>query len=140
MKSFTSLIIAISLLFVSLAAFAAEVATGPAEAAEKFFAGYVAVVVANKDTKAWVAKSKLASAAFKAAYDKAMSGEEVDADAVLQAQDVPSAPFKAGKPAINGDEAIVILTAKFGEDDHKVNVALVRVKGAWLLEAISSEE
>ena len=34
-------------------------ADGPDQVAEKFYAGYVAAVDANKDTRTWVAKSPL---------------------------------------------------------------------------------
>ena len=92
----TCLSAVVASLFASLPSFAADEAAGdPGTVAEKFYAGYVAQVEANKDTKKWVAGSKLVTANFKKTYAKAMSAKEVDADPVLNAQDVPSKPFKA---------------------------------------------
>ncbi len=103
--------------------------------AEKFYAGYVARVDANKDTKAWVAQSKEVTAKFKKTYAKAMGSKELDADPVLNAQDTPTKPFKAGKPEIKDGQATVVLTAYFDKDPHKVTAKLVKVDGAWLLDA-----
>lgn len=140
MKTIAVLLLSLAVLLSTLPVFAAEAAEGPGVVAEKFFAGYLAQVEADKDTKAWVAKSKMASKEFKAAYKKAMSAEEVDADAVIQAQDTPTSPFKAGAPVIKDTKATVTLTAKFGEDAHKVNVQLVQQEGAWLIQKISLAE
>lgn len=123
----------LALLFTGLPSFAAD---EPGAVAEKFYAGYVAQVEANKDTKAWVAASKLVTANFKKTYAKAMGAEELDADPVLKAQDVPTKPFKAEKPEIKDDKATVVLTAAFGEEKHKVKAKLVKVDGAWLLDAV----
>jgi hypothetical protein len=134
MKKLPSLLLAlIAFLFTALSSHAAE---EPAAVAEKFYAGYVAQVDANKDTKAWVAKSELVTGKFKKAYAKAMSAEELEADPVLNAQDIPNKPFKAEKPEIKDDTATVVLTAAFGEDKHKVTAKLVKVDGVWLLDAV----
>jgi hypothetical protein len=131
---FASLLLAVfAFLLTVLPAFAAE---EPSAVAEKFYAGYVAQVDANKDTKAWVAQSKLATANFKKTYAKAMSDEELDADPVLNAQDIPTKPFKAEKPEIKDDKATVVLTAAFGDHKHKVTAKLVKVDGVWLLDAV----
>ena len=114
----------------------AKAAAEPGAAAESFYAGYIAQVNANKDTKKWVAGSKAVTAKFKKAYAKAMGAEQVDADPVLNAQDVPSQPFKAGKPEVKDNTATVVLTAAFGKDKHSVTVTLVKVDGAWLLDAV----
>jgi lipoprotein-anchoring transpeptidase ErfK/SrfK len=114
----------------------AHAASEPAAVAEKFYAGYVAQVDSNKDTKAWVASSKLVTDTFKKAYAKAMSAEEVDADPILKAQDIPTKPFKAEKPVIADDKATVVLVAAFGEEKHKVKVRLVKVDDAWLVDAV----
>lgn len=140
MKIITYLLILFVASFSTLTVFAADAAEGPGVVAEKFFAGYLAQVEADKDTKAWVAKSKMASKEFKAAYKKAMSAEEIEADAVTQAQDTPTSPFKAGKPVIKESKATVALTAKFGDDAHKVNVQLVQQDGAWLIQKITLAE
>lgn len=104
--------------------------------AEKFYEGYVAQVEANKDTKKWVAGSKLVTANFKKAYAKAMNAEEVDADPVLNAQDVPTKPFKAGKPEIKDSAATVVLVTSFGKEKHQVTARLVKVNGVWLLDSV----
>jgi hypothetical protein len=136
MKSLRFLIALVVSLFVSLSSLAADdAAAEPGAVAEKFYAGYVAQVEANKNTKKWVAGSKLVTANFKTTYTKAMSGE-VDADPVLNAQDVPSQPFKAGKPEIKGTTATVVLTTSFGSEKHQITATLVKVKGVWLLDAV----
>lgn len=137
MKTLCLLLAVIASLFASLPSFAAdEVVSGPGAVAEKFYAGYVAQVEANKDTKKWVAGSKLVTANFKKAYAKAMSAEQVDADPVLNAQDVPSKPFKAGKPEIRDTSATVVLVTSFGEQKHQVTATLRKVDGVWLLDAV----
>ena len=129
-----SLLLAVLTLFLTaLPSFAAE---EPSTVAEKFYAGYVAQVDANKDTKAWVAKSKQVTDKFKKAYAKAMNSEELDADPVLNAQDIPTQPFKAGKPEIKDDKATVVLNTAFGEQKHKVTAKLVKIDGVWLLDAV----
>lgn len=120
-------------LLTALPSFSAE---EPSVVAEKFYAGYVAQVDANKDTKAWVAKSKQVTEKFKKAYAKAMNAEEIDADPVLNAQDIPTKPFKAEKPEIKDDKATVVLTAAYGDHKHKVTAKLVKGDGVWLLDAV----
>ncbi len=139
MKTLCLLIAILTSLFVSRPAFAADdakAAAAPGAVAEKFYAGYVAQVEANKDTKKWVAASTLVTANFKKTYAKAMSAELVDADPVLNAQDVPTQPFKAGKPEVKDATATVVLTTSFGKEKHKVTATLVKVKGAWLLDSV----
>jgi uncharacterized protein YdbL (DUF1318 family) len=140
MKTILFLLTFFTVALTTLTTFAAEASEGPGVVAEKFFAGYLAQVEADKDTKAWVAKSKMASKEFKAAYKKAMSAEEIEADAVTQAQDTPTSPFKAGEAVIKDSKATVTLTAKFGDDAHKVNVQLVQQEGAWLIQKITLAE
>ena len=136
MKSLRILLAVVVSIFTSLPSHGADVpAEDPAQVAEKFYAGYVAQVEANKDTKAWVANSKLVTAKFKKAYAKAMNAEEVDADPVLNAQDVPTKPFKAEKPNIKDAAATVVLTTSFGTEKHKVTAKLLRVDGVWLLDS-----
>jgi hypothetical protein len=125
-------LIVLAFLWISLPAIAAEPAEGPDKAAEKFYAGYVALVEANKDTKSWIAESKTVTPAFKKAYAKAMSAEFVDTDPVLQAQDIPSMPFKAGKPKIKDGKA----TLKLAADGIKVSVQMALVEDAWLVDAV----
>jgi lipoprotein-anchoring transpeptidase ErfK/SrfK len=103
MKTLFLLLAVVASLFASLPLLADDDAKAAGDAgvvAEKFYAGYVAQVEGNKDTKKWVAGSKLVTPNFKKAYAKAMSAKEVDADPVLNAQDVPTKPFKAEKPEI----------------------------------------
>lgn len=139
MKTLCLLIAVVASLFASLSSFAAAdsgTAGTPEAVAEKFYAGYIAQVDSNKDTKKWVAGSKLATANFKKAYAKAMSAEMVDADPVLNAQDVPSKPFKAGKPVIKDTTATVVLVTSFGKEKHQVTATLKKVDGVWLLDSV----
>jgi hypothetical protein len=137
MKTLRSLLLVVVSLITVLPSFGADAAAdSPGQVAEKFYAGYVAQVEANKDTKAWVAGSKLVTAKFKKDYAKAMSAEELDADPVLNAQDVPTKPFKAEKPEIKDTTATVVLTTTFGSEKHKVTATLQKVEGAWLLDAV----
>lgn len=137
MNALRLLLLAVVSLFTQLPSFAADAAAdGPGQVAEKFYAGYITQVEANKDTKAWVANSKLVTAKFKKAYAKAMSSEELDADPVLNAQDVPTKPFKAEKPEVTDSTATVLLTTSFGSEKHKVTATLQKVDGVWLLDAV----
>ena len=137
MKTLRFLLLLVVSLLTALPSFAADAAAdGPGQVAEKFYAGYVAQVEANKDTKAWVASSKLVTAKFKKDYAKAMSAEELDADPVLHAQDVPTKPFKAEKPEIKETTATVVLTTSFDSEKHKVTATLQKVDGAWLLDSV----
>ena len=135
MKTLRLLLAVVVSWLVAMPAFAAE-SDGPGQVAEKFYAGYVATVDANKDTNVWVKQSKLVTAKFKAAYAKIMNAEEVDADPVLNAQDIPSKPFKVEKEEINGDAATVVVASSFGEVKHKLQVKLIKVDGVWLLDAL----
>ena len=138
-----SILTLISVLLIHIPVIAGEPSEGPGKAAEKFYAGYVALVEANKETQSWVAKSKLVTADFKKFYLKKMSpkgGEAIDCDPVLQAQDVPTTPFKAGKPAIKDNRATVILTAKFGSDTGKVSVQMVLTDGVWLVDRVQASK
>jgi len=65
-----------------------------------------------------------------------MNAKEVDADPVLNAQDVPSNPFKAGKPVIKDTTATVVLVSSFGKEKHQVTVSLQKVNGVWLLDSV----
>ena len=137
MKTLRFLLLSLVSLFTVLPSFAADAPKDePGQVAEKFYAGYVAQVEANKDTKAWVAASKLVTPKFKKDYAKAMSAEEIDADPVLNAQDVPTKPFKADKPVIKDATATVVLTTTFGSEKHKITATLQKVDGAWLLDAV----
>ena len=137
MKTLQFLLLLVVSLFTVLPSVAADpAADGPGQVAEKFYAGYVAQVEANKDTKVWVASSKLVTAKFKKDYAKAMSDEELDADPVLNAQDVPTKPFKAEKPEIKDSTATVVLNTSFGSEKHKITATLQKVDGAWLLDAV----
>jgi len=139
MKNFTLLFF--SLLLLGLPCNAGAPSDSPDKAAEKFYAGYLAVLNANKDTVSWVAKSKVVTADFKKSYAKVMSpkgNESIDVEPVLQAQDTPTTPFKAGKPMIKGNKATVILTARFGVDTGKVSVRMVLANGLWLVDSVRS--
>jgi hypothetical protein len=134
MKTLFLLIAVVASPLAPLPLFAADdAAADPGTAAEKFYAGYVAQVEANKDTKKWVAGSKLVTANFKKAYAKAMSAKEVDADPALNAQDVPSKPFKAGKPEIEDTTATVVLVTAFGKEKHQVMDGCFRATNSRLI-------
>ena len=49
-----------------------------------------------------------------------------------------TAPFKAGKPEIKLAEALVVLTAKLGDEPLKVKVRMAMVEGAWLVDQIQA--
>lgn len=133
MKTLSLLVSLLALWFSALPSSATD---GPAQVAEKFHAGYVAQVDANKDTRIWVAKSELVTEKFKKAYAKIMNAEEVDADPVLNAQYIPTKPFEAGKPEINVDTATVVVVSSFGEDERKLKVKLVKKDDVWLLDVV----
>jgi len=119
-------------------AIAGEPSEGPDKAAEKFYAEYLVLVKADKETTTWMAKSKLVTPAFKKYYAKQMSpkNESVESDPVLEAQDTPTSPFKAGKTVIKGDKATVSLSAKFDRDIDKVDVDMVLKDGVWLVDMV----
>jgi hypothetical protein len=132
-----AILVAIFALFTSIAAIAAGQSSDPAKAAEQFYAGYLTLVNASKDTTSWVAKSHLVTANFKKSYAKKMSAEDVDADPAIQAQDTPTSPFKATKTTIDGKKATVILTAKYANATHKLSVNMLLTNGVWQLDAVS---
>ena len=143
MPRLLSLLAVISAFLIHGPAIAAEPSDGPGKAAEKFYAGYLAVLNAGKDTKSWVAHSKLVTPDFKKFYAKQMSpknDEAVDSDPVLQAQDTPTSPFKAGKPVIKDNKATVTLTAKFGKDTGKVSVQMMPKDGIWLVDTVRASK
>ena len=111
-------------------------AGSPSEVAEKFYAGYVSQVDEMKNTRKWVAASDLVTANFKKEYEKAMTAESVDADPVLNAQDVPSEPFKAEKTETKDAAATVVLVTSFGEGKHRITASLLKVDGVWLLDSV----
>ena len=111
-------------------------ADDPGAAAEKFYAEYIAQIEGNKDTTQWVAASKAVTENFKKSYAKAMSVEELEADPVLKAQDVPEKPFKVSKTEITDSKATVLLTTTFDGGKHQVTVTLLKVDGIWLLDAV----
>jgi len=135
MKTLRLFLVLVISWFVAAPVFGAE-DEGPGKAAEKFYAGYVAAVDANKDTKAWVTQSKLVTAKFRKAYLKIMNSEEIDADPVLNAQDIPSKPFLTEKEEITGDAAKVVVASSFGEDKHRLKLKLLKVDGVWLLDEL----
>jgi len=133
-----SILAVIFALFIHVPAIADE-APDPGKAAEKFYAEYLVLVNANKETTSWMAKSKLVTTEFKKYYAKQMSpknGDAVEVDPVLQAQDTPTSPFKAGKTVINGNKATVSLTAKFDRDTDHIAVQMVLKDGVWLVDMV----
>lgn len=144
MKSILSLttLIACSLLFSSMAqaekpAPALDEKSASA-AAETFLAGYLKFLKSEAKNDEFVAKSKLVTPEFKAAYKKAMADKELDSDPVIFAQDVPITPFKAESSTVKGDTAIVRVAAKYNpKDTSKLNVTLVAKDGHWLVSKIA---
>lgn len=100
-------------------------------AAEVFLAEYIKADAKNVE---WMAKSTLVTKEFKDAFKKEMTAEEVEADPVLFAQDVPSTPFKAVSSTVKGKVAKVVVAAKFGDEPYRLLVTLVSTKeGEWLV-------
>jgi len=133
-----SILAVIFALFIHVPAIAGKAPEGPGKAAEEFYAEYLVLVNANKETTSWIAKSKLVTTEFKKYYAKQMSpkNDSVESDPVLQAQDTPTSPFKAGKTVIKDNKATVILTAKFDKDTDKVSVQMALKDGVWLVDMV----
>lgn len=107
-------------------------------AAETFLAGYIKELVKNSDHTAWVAKTKLATPEFKAAFKKAMSDKELEVDPVIFAQDVPITPFKAESSKVKGDTATVLVVGKYNEKEFsRLTVTLVAKDGKWLVSKVA---
>ena len=135
-----SILAAITVLFIQNAAIAGQASIGPAKTAEQFYAGYLALVKTEKDTRSWVAKSNIVTAHFKRWYAKQMSDKSVEADPVLEAQDTPTTPFKAIKTTIDGQgsKATVIVTAKYSDETEKLSIRMVRTDGVWQVDSVSA--
>ena len=140
MNRLISLLAGVSVLFIQVPAIADERSDGPGKAAEHFYAGYLTLVSAEKDTTSWVAKSSFVTKNFKKSYAKQMHAESVEVDPVLQAQDTPTSPFKAIKSTIDGTgtKATVILTAKYSDETQKLTVNMVRMDNVWKLDAVDA--
>lgn len=140
MNRFFSLLAAIAVLLIQNPAIAGEPANGPGKTAEQFYAGYLILVNAEKDTMSWVAKSQLATKNFKKFYAKQMHSESVEVDPVLQAQDTPTTPFKAIKTTIDGQgsKATVVLDAKYSNETEKLSIGMVRTDGVWQVDSVST--
>ena len=131
---------AIFALFIQSPAIAGESSGDPGKAAEQFYAGYLVLVNAEKDTRAWVSKSDLVTKNFKKSYARQMAAESVEVDPVLQAQDTPTSKFKAVKATINSEEskATVILAAKYSDETDRLTVNMVRQNGVWRVDSVSA--
>ncbi len=138
MNRLASTLAAIAVLFIQNPAFAGGPPNDPAKTAEQFYAGYLVLVNAEKDTMSWVNKSHFATRNFKRWYAKQMSSESVEADPVLEAQDTPTTPFKAIKTMIQGTAATVILRAKYSNETQKLTVHMVQMNGVWQMDAVDS--
>jgi len=138
MNRLITILAAIAVLFVQIPAIAGEPSSGPANTAEQFYAGYLVLVNAEKDTMSCVADSKLVTRNFKRWYAKQMSTESVEVDPVLEAQDTPTTPFKAIKSTIQGTTATVILRATYSKETEKLNVHTVQSNGVWQVDAVSA--
>lgn len=132
MKLFTSYLLLILLSSVRLFAFTQD----PADVAEKFFGGYIDKIESDQDAREWVAASDLVTSGFKRYYSRSMRSESLESDPVLLAQDTPTQGFRAAKPSIDGKKAIVILTGKYGPDDHKLLVSLLLSAKGWQIEKV----
>ena len=140
-RSFLTLL-ACSLVFAGMAAQAETSAPAldgksASAVAETFLAGYVKDTKSEKDTH-FVAKSKLVTPEFKAAYKKAMADKELDSDPVIFAQDVPVTPFKAESSKVKGDTATVVVAGKYNpKETSRLQVSLVAKDGQWLISKIA---
>ena len=147
MKSVLSLTTLLIATFFSSLTAQAETAAAPLDgksagtAAELFLAGYIKSIDGKKpldSNTAWVAKTKLATPEFKAAFKKAMSDKELEVDPVIFAQDVPITPFKAESSKVKGDTATVVVSGKYNEKEFsKLKVTLVAKDGRWLVSKIA---
>jgi hypothetical protein len=147
MKSILSLsTLVITSLFLSMMPAQAETACAPPDgkaagaAAEEFFAGYLKAL----DDKSpdgnvkWVVKTKLAAPEFKAAFKKAMNDKELESDPVIFAQDVPITPFKAESVKVKGDNATVVVVARYNpKETSTIKVSLVAKDGHWLVAKVA---
>ena len=106
--------------------------------AETFFAGYLKALNDGEKSAAFVAKTKLATLAFKAAFKKAMADKQLGSDPVIFAQDVPITPFKAESAKVKEDVATVVVTAKYNpKETSTINVTLVAKDGQWLVSKVA---
>ena len=138
-RSFLTLL-ASSLIFANMAAHAETPALpwngpSPGATAETFLADYIKSDAKNSQ---FVAKTKLATPEFKAAFKKAMADKELESDPVIFAQDVPITPFKAESSKVKGDTATVLVAAKYNaKETSKLMVTLVAKDGQWLVSKIA---
>ena len=148
MKSLLSLttLIITSLLLASLPAQAETAAPLDSKAAsataETFYAGYLKTLKDdspnNNKNEAFVAKSKLVTPEFKAAFKKAMNDKELESDPVIFAQDVPITPFKTDSAKVKGDTATVVLVARYNpKETSTIKVSLVAKDGQWLISKVA---
>jgi len=138
MSGFLSILAVTFALCIRIHAIAGEPSGCPGKSAEKFYAGYLALVDASKETNSFVAKSDLVTKNFKRTYAKKMSAGSVDVDPVLQAQDTPNSPFKTIKTTMEGSEATVILTAKYADSTLKLAVRMVQMDGVWKVDSVNA--
>lgn len=140
MNRLITILAAIAVLLIQNPAIAGEPSNGPGKTAEQFYAGYLVLVKAEKDTRSWVAKSQFATKNFKRWYAKQMDSEAVDADVVLQANDTPTTPFKAIRTTIDADgaKATVILKTRYSNETEKLSIHMVRADGVWQLDSVGA--
>ena len=109
--------------------------------AETFFAGYLKTLKTDappNKNEPFVAKSKLVTPEFKAAFKKAMADKELESDPVIFAQDVPITPFKAESSKVKADTATVVLTAKYNpKETSTIKVTLMAKGGHWLISKVA---
>lgn len=115
-------------LFLATSAFAGEEAQ-PKAVAQSFYDGYMKILLSNGDSIKYVTGSKLVTSQFKAVFKKTMDRPE--ADPIICGQDYPDGGFNAATQAIDGDTATVQMKSRDAAFDHKFNVQLRKVKGAW---------
>jgi hypothetical protein len=135
MKPFTFFLVLILLLSVQLFA----TAPAPITVAEGFLSRYVERIESDQEVREWVAASDLLTPRFKRYYARSMRFESLDSDPVLLAQDTPTQGFRATMPSIDGKKAIIILTGKYGQDDHRLRVVLLLSVKGWQIDSVERE-
>ena len=107
-------------------------ATGPAQAAQKFYDAYMQVLRAGGDTQKFVLASRAVTQGFLKAYRKLIA-DGMDSDPVICGQDDPDKGFEASPADIEGEKAFVTMKSRGDEFTHSFKVTLRRVDGTWLI-------
>lgn len=105
---------------------------GPQEVAQRFYDGYMKVLLGGGKTEDYVLNSKSVTKGFLKAYT-AMIKDGFESDPVICAQDYPDNGFVASPAEIDGDRATVVMKSRGDDFPHSFNVRLKNVDGEWLV-------